>query len=62
MSMAAVAFAFRGWCLWRLDEYNMVVNQLANFLDVYAMGMGASILYVRHVASQATGDHGSAYE
>ena len=47
MSMAAVAFAFRGWCLWRLDEYNMVVNQLANFLDVYAMGMGASILYVR---------------
>ena len=26
MSMAAVAFAFRGWCLWRLDEYNMVVN------------------------------------
>ena len=25
----------------------MVVNQLANFLDVYAMGMGASILYVR---------------
>ena len=25
----------------------MVVNQLINFLDVYAMGMGASILYVK---------------
>lgn len=40
MTMAAVTFAFRGWCVWRLDEYNMVVNQLANFLDIYALGMG----------------------
>lgn len=31
MTMAAGTFAFRGWCVWRLDEYNMVVNQLANF-------------------------------
>ncbi len=47
MSMAAVTFAFRGWCLWVMDDYNMVVNQLGNFLDVYAMGMGASMIYVR---------------
>lgn len=31
---------------WRLDEYNMVVNQLANFLDIYTLGMGAALLYV----------------
>ena len=46
MTMAAGTFAFRGWCVWRLDEYNMVVNQLANFLDIYALGMGAALLYV----------------
>lgn len=47
MSMAAAALAFRGFCVWKLDEYNMVVNQLINFLDVYAMGMGAALLYVK---------------
>lgn len=47
MSMAAAAFAFRGWCVWRLDEYNMVVNQLISFLDVYAMGMGGALIYVK---------------
>lgn len=46
MTMAAGTFAFRGWCVWRLDEYNMEVNQLANFLDIYALGMGAALLYV----------------
>lgn len=46
MTMAAGTFAFRGWCVWRLNEYNMVVNQLANFLDIYALGMGAALLYV----------------
>jgi peptidoglycan/LPS O-acetylase OafA/YrhL len=46
MTMAAGTFAFRGWCVWRLDEYNMVVNQLANFLDIYTLGMGAALLYV----------------
>ena len=50
MTMAAGTFAFRGWCVWRLDEYNMVVNQLANFLDIYALGMGAALLYVWLVA------------
>lgn len=46
-SMAAAALFFRSWAVWALDEYNMVVNQLINFLDVYAIGMGASILYVK---------------
>lgn len=46
-SMAAAALLFRSWAVWALDEYNMVVNQLINFLDVYAIGMGASILYVK---------------
>ena len=46
-SMAAAALLFRGWVVWRMKDYNMVVNQLINFLDVYAMGMGASILYVK---------------
>ncbi len=45
--MAAVTLLFRSWAVWALDEYNMVVNQLINFLDVYAIGMGASILYVK---------------
>ncbi len=45
--MAAVTLGFRTWCLWSLHDYGMVVNQLINFLDVYAIGMGASILYVK---------------
>ena len=44
--MAAAAFAFRGYCLWAMDEYGMVVNQLPAFLDVYALGMAGAILYV----------------
>ncbi len=46
-TMAAIALLFRSWVVWAMDDYNMVVNQLINFLDVYAMGMGASILYVK---------------
>ncbi len=46
-AMAAVALGFRGWCLWKLTDFNMVVNQLINFLDVYALGMGAALLYVK---------------
>lgn len=46
-AMAAAAFCFRCWCLWGMTDYNMVVNQLINFMDVYAMGMAASLLYVR---------------
>ena len=45
--MMAAALGFRCWCLWSMTDYNMVVNQLPNFLDVYAMGMGAALLYVK---------------
>ena len=45
--MAAVCFGFRAWCLWALVDYSMVVNQLANFLDVYVIGILAAIAYVR---------------
>ena len=44
--MAAAAFAYRGYCLWAMNEYGMVVNQLPAFLDVYAVGMAGAILYV----------------
>ena len=46
-TMAAAALLFRSWVVGSMKDYNMVVNQLINFLDVYAMGMGASILYVK---------------
>lgn len=46
-SMAAAALLFRCCVVWGMKEYNMVVNQLINFLDVYAMGMAASLLYVK---------------
>ena len=45
--LCAVCFGFRAWCLWSLVEYNMVVNQLINFLDVYAIGILAAMAYVR---------------
>lgn len=46
MGMVAAAWLFRGWCLWALSDFNMVVNQLSSFLDVYALGMALSLLYV----------------
>ena len=42
-----VTFSFRAWCLWGLQDYTMVVNQLLNFGDVYVLGITAAILYVR---------------
>lgn len=45
--MAAIAFGFRSWGLWAMEDFNMVVNQLPNFLDAYAMGMAASLVYVK---------------
>ena len=38
-TLALVCFAFRAWCVWALTDYRMVVNQLINFLDVYALGI-----------------------
>ena len=46
-TMAAAALLFRSWAVWALEDYNMVVNQLINFLDVYAIGMAASLVYVK---------------
>lgn len=48
-AMTAAAWAWRGWCLWSLKDYSMVVNQLPSFLDVYALGMLTAMLYVRGV-------------
>lgn len=45
--MVALAWMFRGLCLWKLSSYDMVVNQLPNFLDVYAIGILAAMIYVR---------------
>ena len=42
-----LCFAFRAWCIWALADYSMVVNQLLNFLDVYAVGMLAAMIYLR---------------
>ncbi|MBQ8655403.1 MAG: aminopeptidase [Clostridia bacterium] len=46
-AMAAISWLWRGWCLWALTDFSMVVNQLPSFLDVYALGMLASMVYVR---------------
>lgn len=46
-SMAAAALLFRSFVVWGMKDYNMVVNQLINFLDVYAVGMSCALLYVK---------------
>ena len=51
--MCAVCFGFRAWCIWALEDYSMVVNQLVNFLDVYVIGMLAAMAYVRLDGKQA---------
>ena len=45
--MAACAAFFRVWCLWALSDYSMVVNQMVNFLDVYALGIALAMLWPR---------------
>ncbi len=47
LGMGALAWLWRAWCLWAFTDYGMVVNQLPSFLDVYALGMGAALLYVK---------------
>lgn len=47
LCMTAASWLWRGFCLWAYTDYNMVVNQLPSFLDVYALGMAAALLYVR---------------
>ena len=48
--MTAVAVYFRAWCLWTQESYEMVLNQMANFLDVYALGMLCAMLWPRLTA------------
>ena len=50
--LCAVCFGFRAWCLWALSDYSMVVNQLIDFLDVYAAGMLAAMAWLRLSESQ----------
>ena len=45
--LCVLCFGFRAWCIWALTDYSMVVNQLINFLDVYAAGILAAMVYVR---------------
>jgi peptidoglycan/LPS O-acetylase OafA/YrhL len=45
--MAACAAFFRVWCLWARSDYSMVVNQMVNFLDVYALGIALAMLWPR---------------
>ena len=44
-SMLAVCLGFRAWCIWSLSDFNMVVNQLVNFLDVYVIGCMLAAAY-----------------
>jgi len=44
---AAFLYARRSTEAGQLKEYGMLVNQLAAFLDVYAIGMAAAVAYVR---------------
>ncbi|MBQ9251089.1 MAG: acyltransferase [Clostridia bacterium] len=45
--MVALCLGFRAWCLWSLTDFNLVVNQLINFLDLYALGCGLAWTYER---------------
>jgi len=42
-----LCFGFRLWCVWSLTEFNMVVNQLINFLDLYVLGSLMAIAFTR---------------
>ena len=46
-AMLVICFGFRLWCIWSLKEFNMVVNQLVNFLDVYVVGSLLAAAYAR---------------
>ena len=54
--LCLVGFGFRAWCIWALSDYSMVVNQLLNFLDVYALGILSAMVYVRLRNSADSGE------
>lgn len=45
--MVLAGWGWRAACMLRLSDYAMVVNQLPSFLDVYALGMAASLAYTK---------------
>lgn len=45
--MMLAAWIFRAVCMWKMTDYGFVVNQLPNFLDVYAIGMLSALAYVK---------------
>jgi len=47
ITLCMVGFGFRAWCIWALSDYSMVVNQLLNFLDIYALGILSAMIFVR---------------
>ena len=51
--LAGCSFAFRAWCIWATTDYAMVVNTLANFLDVYAIGFGSAMIFARLEKTEA---------
>ena len=44
-TLVLLSFGFRSWCIWGMTDYSMVVNCLANFLDVYAIGFGVAMVF-----------------
>jgi peptidoglycan/LPS O-acetylase OafA/YrhL len=54
--LCLVGFGFRAWCIWALSDYSIVLNQLLNFLDVYALGILSGMVYVRLRNSADTGE------
>ena len=50
LGMFGICFAFRAWCFWSQSSYGMVVNQLPNFLDLYAIAIMTA--YVNTVARE----------
>ena len=60
-AMVLICLGFRAWCLWGLTEYNLVVNQLINFLDVYVLGMLGAIVGVIFVIPYISAAKAEAY-
>ena len=40
-----LCWGFRLWCIWSLSDFNLVVNQLINFGDVYVLGSALAVAY-----------------
>ena len=47
LCMIEAAFLYRLYCVQTFAAYDMLVNQLISFMDVFALGMLGAIMYVR---------------